>query len=80
MKAVREERRETLEKVKSEFDKEKPDMEGTIAYLKEASRNRPDLMAEWLDYFKEFYDILDDEQKAKLSGMIKEQLNRRRPW
>lgn len=71
---VNREREETIEKVRDEFNKENPDIEGIIVYLKEASRNKPDLMAEWLDYFKEFYDILDDDQKARLSRMIKETL------
>jgi uncharacterized membrane-anchored protein YjiN (DUF445 family) len=71
---VNREREEIIERVRDELNKENPDVEGIIVYLKEASRNKPDLMAEWLDYFKEFYDILDDDQKARLSRMIKETL------
>ena len=71
------ERDETFEKVKDEFEKDDPDIEATVAYLKEATQRGSELMGEWLDTMKEVYAILDDEQKAKFNEMIREQLNKR---
>ena len=74
--AAREERVEIFEKIRNEFEKENPDIEATAAFMKEATQRGSDLMGEWLDSFVEIYNILDEEQKAKFTGMIKEHLNK----
>ena len=72
------ERKDVFSKIKEEFSKENPDMGETLTYLRETSRSGPDLMGELLDYFEEFYAILDEEQKAKFTGMVKDLLSKPR--
>ena len=66
-----EQREEFFRELRSEIDRENPDMNVVMELVKRQLRNMPDFMEDNLDYFVEFYNILDEDQKAKLIKKIR---------
>ncbi len=62
--------------VKRELNKENPDVDEIITYLKRQFRKKPSLLKIQLDYYKEFHDILRSDQKAKLYAITRYMFNR----
>jgi len=49
-----------------EISKEKPDIDALANLVKERMKNVPDFLSKHLDLFVEFYNILDENQKAQV--------------
>ncbi len=62
--------------VKRELNKENPDVDEIITYLKRQFRKKPSVLKIQLDYYKEFHDILRPNQKARLYAMTRYMFNR----
>ena len=71
------ERKEFFTEIKTELDRDNPDMERVAGVVKERIREVPGLIEEHVDLFMELYNILDEDQKAQLVHMIKFRMGRR---
>ena len=72
-----EERKKLFMEIRGEMDRENPDLVKVANLMKERIKGMPALMEEHVDLFIEFYNILDEDQKAQLVGMIRERAGRR---
>jgi Spy/CpxP family protein refolding chaperone len=59
-----------------EINKEEPDINIIVDLVKDRLRGMPDVMEKQLDYFVEFYNILDEDQKAELIQKIQKKMKR----
>jgi hypothetical protein len=60
----------------SEMNKENPNVEVITGLLKDQLRGIPDVMAKHLDYFEEFYNILNKDQKTQVIKKFRERMKR----
>ena len=60
----------------SEINKKEPDINIIVDMVKDRLRDMPDVVEKQLDYFVEFYNILDEEQKAELIEKIQKKMKR----
>lgn len=71
------EARKTLfEELKREVNKENPNLETAVVRVKVQMDQFPEFMKGILDLFMEFYNILDEEQKAKVIQDLRKVANR----
>jgi hypothetical protein len=71
------EARKTLfEDLKTEINKESPDLEAAAVRAKKQMNQFPAFMGGILDLFMEFYNILDKEQQAKVIQDLRKVANR----
>ena len=61
-----EKRRELFRELRDEINEDNPDMNALTGHIKLHFGKMEDFMSGNLDLFVEFYDILDEDQKAKL--------------
>lgn len=78
LEKAREDRESFFSDLRSEIDREDPDLERIVGLVKDKLQEMPRLVEENLDYFLEFYNILDDNQKAQVMEMIRERMKERR--
>jgi hypothetical protein len=71
-----EERGELFDEIRAQLDREKPDMNAAVELVKEKLRGMPEHMGHTLDLFMEFYNVLDEDQKAKVVEMIRKRARR----
>ena len=64
------------ELVERELERENPDMEQLAENLKAASGYIPDVRGKYIDYFVEFYSILDEEQQQEVINHMRKRMNR----
>jgi hypothetical protein len=57
--------------VHEEMDKENPDINALAGLMKERAQNIPDMVSKPIDLFVHFYNLLDENQKAKVIGMLR---------
>lgn len=62
--------------LQSEMNKENPNVGIITALLKDQLRGMPDVMEKHLDYFEEFYNILDEDQKAQVIQKFRKKMKR----
>lgn len=60
----------------NEISKAEPDINIIVDLVKDRLRDMPDVMERQLDYFVEFYNILDEEQKAELIERFQKKMKR----
>lgn len=75
-----EERRKLFTELRSEMDRENPDLVRVAELVKERVRDMPVFVEHHVDLFVEFYSILDEDQKAQLVEMIRERTGRGNGW
>ncbi len=75
-----EERRRLFRELRSEIDRESPDLAQVATLVKERIRDMPAFVEHHVDLFVEFYNILDEDQKAQLVEMIRERIGRGHGW
>lgn len=63
------------EEIHSEFEKDNPDLELIAENAKAHMNELNSFMQDNIDLFKEFYGILDEEQKAMVIDKIKERMD-----
>jgi len=62
--------------LKNEINKDNPDVYLLTGLVKQRFKGGPSHLADNLDYFEEFYSILDENQKALLMEDIRTKMNR----
>jgi len=65
-----------LRQLKLEFEKENPDVAAQSAGIKRAMQDRQTAFLKMPDYYLEFYNILNDEQKSRINERIRKKLRR----
>ena len=75
MKAHQSEKQSFLNELKDQLNQENPDMEAIVSQLKEKLALMPDRISGHLNYIVELYNILDEQQKAKVLEHFKEKIN-----
>jgi Spy/CpxP family protein refolding chaperone len=75
-----EKRRALFTEVKDEMEQENPDIEKIAGLLKGKIREMPAFMESHIDLFIEFYNILDNDQKALMVERFKEKMGRKGDW
>ena len=68
--------RDLFRELKREIDREKPDMDAVAALVKERVKRMPGKMEESIDHFMEFYNVLDDNQKAEVIDELRKKMKR----
>ncbi|MFH1490737.1 MAG: Spy/CpxP family protein refolding chaperone [Pseudomonadota bacterium] len=76
MAAMKERRKDFLEKIREEIHRENPDMNSLALMIKERLEPLPQHIGAHMDTFMEFYNVLDKDQKAKIHQKIREKLDR----
>lgn len=71
-----EQKRQLHFEFQSEINKEEPDINIIVDLVKDQLRDMPDVMEKQLDYFVEFYNILDEDQKAELIQKFQKKMKR----
>jgi Spy/CpxP family protein refolding chaperone len=66
-----ERRREFRGMMRSEMEKENPDLNALANRVKERVNNIPDMVSKHIDLFLRFYNMLDEGQKAQVIEMIR---------
>ncbi len=62
--------------MRDEINRENPDMDKVAEMVKTKLVKMPDRMGKNIDYFTEFYSILDEDQKGRVLKEIREKMNR----
>jgi len=62
--------------VHGEMDKEDPDINALAGLMKERAQNIPDMVSKPIDLFVNFYNLLDENQKAKVIEMFRARMGR----
>jgi len=57
--------------VHEEMDKENPDMNALAGLMKERAQNIPDMVSKPIDLFVNLYNLLDENQKARVIEMFR---------
>jgi len=60
--------------VHEEMDKENPDMNALAGLMKERAQNIPHMVSKPIDLFVNFYNLLDESQKAKVIEMFRSRM------
>lgn len=68
--------RDLFRELKRELDREKPDMNAMSALMKERVKRMPSKMEESIDHFMDFYNLLDDNQKAQIIDELRKKLKK----
>ncbi len=63
--------------VKNKINEENPDLKEVTALLRTKLNKMPQGISKYLDFMDEFYDILDDQQKAEILEEIRDKANSR---
>jgi Spy/CpxP family protein refolding chaperone len=70
------ERRQVFADIRREMNKGYPDMDAVIGLVRAQLKDIPDVMEKHLDYFVEFYNILDEDQKAEVIQKLQKKMKR----
>jgi len=62
--------------VHEEMDKENPDINALAGLMKERAQNIPDMVSKPIDLFVNFYNLLDESQKARVIAMFRARMGR----
>jgi hypothetical protein len=62
--------------VHEEMGKENPDINALAGLMKERAQNIPDMVSKPIDLFVNFYNLLDENQKAKVIEMFRTRMGR----
>ena len=73
-----EEREDLFTQLREGLDRENPDMNALVGMVKGKLKDMPEHMGQALDLFLEFFNVLDEDQKANVVEMIREKAERHR--
>jgi CBS domain containing-hemolysin-like protein len=76
MTKARHERERLFEALKTEINDGNPDIDTIAGLLKNCLKSFSPIMEENIDYFSDFYKILDEEQRAKVLKKLRKKLKR----
>jgi len=66
LNGIKENRNVFVKKVQAEINNDNPDMEKIAAMIKKETVKIPNKINNHIDYFMEFYNVLDNEQKGRI--------------
>jgi Spy/CpxP family protein refolding chaperone len=69
-------RKRFMADIREEMSKDRPDIQAVTVMLKKEFRKFPEFMEQNIDLFQEFYNILDDGQKAKVIKHFKDRFEK----
>jgi Spy/CpxP family protein refolding chaperone len=70
--------RDFFREVMSEFNRERPDMDAVANLVKERVKRMPGMMEETTDHLIDFYNVLDDNQKAQVIDELRKMMKKYR--
>ena len=73
---MREDRKVFFKELQNEFNRENPDVSAVVSLLKERSQRIPGFMEGKLDQFLDFYNILNEDQKAQVINKFREKIGK----
>ena len=73
---MRENRKVFFRELQNEFNRENPDVSAVVSLLKERSKLIPGFMERKLDQFLDFYNILEEDQKAQVIKKFREKIGK----
>jgi Spy/CpxP family protein refolding chaperone len=76
LESGRTEREKLFSELRTEINRENPDIDTVTGILKRGLRDLPGFMEQNLDYGVELYEILNPEQKAKVLEHMREKMDR----
>jgi hypothetical protein len=72
----KEEHRKLFEELRGEINRENPDMNVAASLVKDRFKDMPDHLSQIVDYFMEFYNVLDEDQQAKVLDDMRDRIGR----
>jgi hypothetical protein len=76
LRESKEEHRKLFEELRGEINRENPDMNVAASLLKDRVKDMPDHLSEIVDYFMEFYNVLDEDQQAQVLDEMRDKIGR----
>lgn len=76
LEAMKAERDRFMNEMRAALSQERPDMDEVVERVKTHFRALPEKMAESLDLFAEFYQVLDDDQRARMIKHLQKKIKR----
>ena len=74
LKETKEERRKLFEELRGEINRENPDMNVAANLVKDRLKDMPDHLSQIVDYFMEFYIVLDESQQAQVLDEMRDKI------
>lgn len=74
---AREGREKLFRELRGEMDRENPDLHRAVSLVKLQLEEMPASVGENLNLFMEFYDVLDEDQKAQVVKQIRKRIRKR---
>jgi hypothetical protein len=73
---AKEEHRKLFEELRGEINRANPDMTVAASLVKNRFKDMPDHPAQIVDYFMEFYNVLDEDQQAQVLDEMRDRMGR----
>ena len=73
---TKEEHRKLFEELRGEINQENPDMTVAASLVKNRFKDMPEHLAKIVDYFMEFYNLLDEDQQAQVLDEMRDRMGR----
>ncbi|HUT71712.1 MAG TPA: Spy/CpxP family protein refolding chaperone [Desulfatiglandales bacterium] len=73
---AKEEHRKLFEELRGEINRGNPDMNVAASLVKNRFKDMPDHLAQIVDYFMEFYNVLDEDQQAQVLDEMRDRMGR----
>jgi Spy/CpxP family protein refolding chaperone len=73
---AKEEHRKLFEELRGEINRENPDMNVAANLVKDRLKDMPDHLSQIVDYFMEFYNVLDENQQAQVLDEMRDRIGR----
>ena len=71
---AKEEHRKLFEELRGEINRENPDMNVAANLVKDRLKDMPDHLSQIVDYFMEFYIVLDESQQAQVLDEMRDKI------
>ena len=76
LKESKEEHQKLFEELRGEINRENPDMKLAANLVKDRVKDMPDHLSQIVDYFMEFYNVLDENQQAQVLDEMRDRIGR----
>ena len=73
---AKEEHRKLFEELRGEINRGNSDMNVAASLVKNRFKDMPDHLAQIVDYFMEFYNVLDEDQQARVLDEMRDRMGR----
>jgi hypothetical protein len=76
LQETKEEHQKLFEELRGEINRENPDMKLAANLVKDRVKDMPDHLSQIVDYFMEFYNVLDEDQQAQVLDEMRDKIGR----